>query len=81
VFGNTVDDIAFGPWTWVMTGQSFPDAAAVDYTSKVGTVAAAEEITSMMHLVEADGQWRWFFGTSREALDTLPSDCELGGAG
>jgi hypothetical protein len=77
VFGYAVDDIAFGSWTWAVTGQTYPDAAAVAYREKIGTIAATEEVPSSMHLVEAGGQWRWFFGISRAGLDALPADCQL----
>ena len=77
VFGSTVDSIDFGPWTWAVTGESYADAAEVVYTTKVGTIAAAEETTATMHLVAADGQWRWFFGTSPESLAAMPTDCGL----
>jgi hypothetical protein len=53
----------------------------VDHTSKAGTITKEKNTASTMHLVEVNGQWRWFFGTSREALDALPTDCDLGGAG
>ena len=81
VFGNEVDAIAFGPWTWGVTDESYPDAAAVAYRQEVGTIVEVEEVSSSMHLVEADGQWRWFFGTSEEELATLPVDCDLRGGG
>lgn len=80
VFENAVDDITFGPWIWAVTGQTYADTAAVAYRQKVGTIAAVDEVPTSMHLVEADGQWRWFFGTSAEALAALPTDCELGGS-
>jgi hypothetical protein len=81
VFGNDVDAVAFGPWTWGVTGETYPDAATVDYRQEVGTIVDVDEVASTMHLVEADGQWRWFFGASEEALAALPVDCDLGGAG
>ena len=81
VFANTVDDVTFEPWTWTVNGETYPDAAAVDYRKQVGSIAESEEVATSMHLVEADGQWRWFFGASQEALAALPSDCDLGGMG
>lgn len=77
VFGNHVDEVAFGPWTWAVTGETYPDAAEVAYTTKVGTIAAAEDIASTMHLVASEGQWRWFFGTNQEGLAALPTNCGL----
>jgi hypothetical protein len=79
VFWNTVDSVAFGPWTWDVTGTSYPDAAAVEYRQLAGTIVESEETSSVMHLVEFDGQWRWFFGTSAEDLAALPTDCDLSG--
>ena len=77
VFGYEVDTIAFGSWTWAVTGRTYPVAAAVAYREKIGTLAATEEVPTSMHLVEAGGQWRWFFGVSRTGLDALPTDCLL----
>jgi hypothetical protein len=81
VFSNTVDEVGFGSWTWAVTGKTYPDAAAVAYRQTVGTIADSEEIATSMHLVESEGQWRWFFGTSQEALAALSPDCDLASAG
>ena len=81
VFANTVDDIAFEPWTWTVNGETYPDAATVDYQKQVGTIVETEEVASTMHLVEADGQWRWFLGASQEAVAALPTDCDFDGMG
>lgn len=77
VFGYEVDTITFGSWTWAVTGQTYPAAAAVAYRETIGTIASTEEVPTSMHLVEAGGQWRWFFGVTRTALDALPTDCQL----
>lgn len=81
VFRTAVDEITFGPWIWGVTGRTYPDAAAVAYRQTVGTIAATEEVSAAMHLVAADGQWRWFFGVSPEALAALPAGCDLDPAG
>ena len=81
VFDNAVDAISFAPWTWQVSGATYPNAAAVDYRQTVGTIAQSEEVATSFHLVEVDGQWRWFFGVSRDALAALPTTCDLGGVG
>jgi hypothetical protein len=81
IFRNTVDEVSFGPWTWTVTGETYPDVAAVAFRQMVGTITDSEEIASAMHLVESEGQWRWFFGASQEALADLSPDCDLAGTG
>ena len=78
VFGAEVDEITFGPWTWGVTRETYPDAAAVTYRQMVGAIARTEEVAAAMHLLSAEGQWHWFFGANRAALDALPTDCDLG---
>ena len=48
---------------------------------RIGTIVESEVMATSMHLVEANVQWRWFFGTSGDVLAALPTDCDLGGAG
>jgi hypothetical protein len=81
VFDNAVDAVSFAPWTWQVSGATYPNAAAVDYRQTVGTIVQSEEVATSFHLVEVDGQWRWFFGVSRDALAALPTTCDLSGAG
>lgn len=75
---TVVTDVVFGSWTWAVNGTSYPNAAAVTVSEQTGGASSA--VTSSEHLVEAGGQWRWFFGLSQDAVDAQPTDCDLGGA-
>jgi hypothetical protein len=81
VFANEVDSVTFDSWTWAVNGTTYPLAAEVEYRQTSGTIAKSAEVAATLHLVEVDGQWRWFFGESQEALTALPTDCDLGGVG
>lgn len=55
-----VSSVELGPWTWGVTGTTYPDAAAIAYeqTFADGTVAGG-----ITYLVQDDnGVWRGFFG-------------------
>jgi len=77
VFTTQIIDVTFSPWTWDVTGETFPQAATVSYRQRVGGIAQADEVERLEHLVAAGGQWRWFFGTSREAIGAQSTDCGL----
>jgi hypothetical protein len=77
VFRTDVTEVAFGDWEWAVNGETYL-AAAVSYRQEVGTAAEQEEIEGTAHLVEEDGQYRWFFGISRASLDAQRTDCDLG---
>ena len=71
-------DVSFGPWTWGVTGKAYPEAATVTETQQIGTITSTQAETSTGHLVEADGLWGWFFGSTQEGLAAQPTDCDLG---
>ena len=54
-------------WTWPVTGQTYDRAAAIafvqPYVDPNGQEAWLEDT---MYLVEHQGEWRWFFGSSPE---------------
>lgn len=59
-------DVRFLDWTWAVTGQTYPNAAEISYTQAFADGSVVED---KVRLVEEDGQWRWFFGRSREFVD------------
>ena len=67
-------------WTWPVTGQTYPYAAEISfvqpYVDENGQEAWLED---RMYLVESEGEWRWFFGSSREFVEQAIA--EYGGAG
>jgi hypothetical protein len=54
------------PWTWDVNGTTYWDAATVVYQQPFGDGSVAQ---GQVHLVAVDGQWRWFFGKSRDFVD------------
>ena len=59
--------IRFIPWTWEVTGQSYPYTAEIAYRQ---TLADGTSIRDEVRLVKADdGVWRWFFGRDRDFVE------------
>jgi predicted metalloprotease len=56
------------PWTWGVTGQSYPRAAAVEFAQPYVDEDGNEAwLSDTMYLVQDErGAWRWFFGSSPE---------------
>lgn len=76
VFSTDVSVAKPAPWEWEVTGTTYGIAVAYDYEQEVGTMAEAETVSGTAHLAEDDdGIWRWFFGSSRAAIDALPERC------
>jgi predicted metalloprotease len=63
----TVTGVEFVEWTWAVTGETYADTAEVSYLQPFSVEGTTVEST--VHLVEFDGEWRWFFGRSREFVD------------
>jgi hypothetical protein len=80
VFSTQVLDVSIGPWTWGVTGKAYGNAAAISYTQKIGTMSKSAPVTGTEHLVsdQGDGQFRWFFGLSKEEIAAQPTNCDLG---
>lgn len=75
---TTVDEVRFLDWTWGVNGRAYPDAAEVDQTQEIGPVGGnAEASESTIHLVEEDGIWRWFFGSTAEGVAGLSDSCDI----
>ena len=65
----TVSDVAFGPWTWPVTGKTYARTAAVSFVQPYWVDDERSEVAGVVHLVEEDGEWRWFWGTSRASVN------------
>lgn len=67
---STVTGVEMGPWTWGVTGKTYESAAAVDFTQPYKENGEEKLLEDTMYLVKADdGEWRWFFGGTREFVD------------
>jgi hypothetical protein len=78
IFSTTVDKVDWASWEWKVSGEKFEQSAVVSYSQAIGvTAVSTEQAAGVMHLVQIDGIWRWFFGSSAEGIKSLPSDCGL----
>lgn len=65
----TIDGVVLTPWTWPVTGRTYPQAAEVAYTQRF---AGGQTVQDVVRLVLApDGTWRWFFGRSPEFVEQM----------
>jgi hypothetical protein len=63
----SVTDVQFGPWTWPVTGETYPNTATVTFQQPFADGTVAEDV---VRLVQDDsGEWRWFFGRDRAFVD------------
>jgi uncharacterized protein len=65
----TVDDVAFEPWTWGVTGTEYEDAVTVRYSQPYWVDGVMSEYSGEVHLVQSDDGWGWFFGASAAFVD------------
>lgn len=63
----TVTGVEFVEWAWAVTGETYADTAEVSYVQPFSVEGTTVEST--VHLVAFEGEWRWFFGRSREFVD------------
>lgn len=61
-------DVRFVEWTWDVTGVVYPWTAEVAYRQTFWDGGAETAVDAVVHLVEADGSWRWFFGADMPFL-------------
>jgi hypothetical protein len=66
---SEIVDIDFEDWTWGVTGQEYEHAAAVEFTQPYVENGKKKLLEDTMYLVSVQGDWRWFFGSSREFVD------------
>lgn len=62
----TVTGVEFVDWTWGVTGVTYPNAAEVSYAQEFGN---GERVSEIVHLVEEEGEWHWFFGRSQSFVN------------
>lgn len=63
----TVTGVRFVEWTWEVTGQTYPYTAEVSFLQPFADGSVADEVVRLVQ--DASGEWRWFFGRSREFVD------------
>lgn len=64
---STVTGVRFVSWTWSVTGQTYPYTAEVSFQQPFADGTVVDDV---VRLVQDDkGEWRWFFGRSREFVD------------
>ncbi len=63
----TVTGVRFVEWTWEVTGQTYPYTAEVSFRQPFANGLVADEIVRLVQ--DANGEWRWFFGRSREFVE------------
>jgi hypothetical protein len=55
--------LRFVPWTWEVTGQTYPGAAEVVMRQRHADGTTTDD--SMRLMTDGNGAWRWFFGRDR----------------
>lgn len=58
--------VTYKDWKWAVNGTTYPDAAEVSYTQAFAGGSMTEDV---VHLVEHDDGWCWFFGRDRAWVD------------
>ena len=76
---SEVTGVEIVEWTWAVTGQRYPEAAEVSFEQPYVENGQTKTLQDNMYLVDSGGEWRWFFGNSREFVDTAIA--EFGGRG
>jgi predicted metalloprotease len=57
------------PWTWRVTGTKYPYAAKISFVQPIVDENSQQTwLEDDMYLVQSGGEWRWFFGSSAEAV-------------
>lgn len=64
---STVTGVNFVSWTWPVTGQIYPYTAEVSFTQPFADGTVVEDVVRLVQ--DRNGEWRWFFGRSREFVD------------
>lgn len=66
---NEILEVRFVRWTWGVTGERYRNTAEIDFIQPFGSGNNVTYTEETIRLVEEDGEWRWFFGRSREFVD------------
>ncbi|HEV2087713.1 MAG TPA: neutral zinc metallopeptidase, partial [Cryptosporangiaceae bacterium] len=63
----TVTGVRFVEWTWPVTGQTYPYTAEVSFQQPLADGTVLEDVVRLVQ--DRTGEWRWFFGRSREFVE------------
>jgi hypothetical protein len=64
---SVITGVEFGPWTWAVTGKTYPNTATVSFRQPFADGSTVEDV---VRLVQDDrGEWRWFFGRDRAFVE------------
>lgn len=67
----TITDSKIVSWTWPVTGQTYDRAAEISFEQPYSDANGDRELLKdRMYLVKGEDEWRWFFGSSREFVDS-----------
>jgi len=61
-----VVDVRSEPWTWPVTGRTYPDSVTVQYVQPYWVGGVRTDVPGEVHLVHDGVRWGWFFGASPE---------------
>lgn len=64
-----IREVRFVGWTWGVTGDTYPNTAEIDFVQPFGSGSNVTYVEETVRLVEESGEWRWFFGRSREFVN------------
>ncbi|MGH2558565.1 MAG: neutral zinc metallopeptidase [Thermomicrobiales bacterium] len=64
----TISGVRFVTWTWAVTGKTYHRTAEVSFVQTFWDGGANTALEDVVRLVKTDGEWRWFFGRSREFI-------------
>jgi uncharacterized protein len=56
-------------WTYPVTGKTYPYAAEIEFVQPYVENGEQKQLQDKMYLVDSNGEWRWFFGASKEFVD------------
>jgi hypothetical protein len=81
---STVTDVEFGPWTWEVTGETYPYTATVSFEQPFADGSVVEDVVRLVQ--DQNGEWRWFFGRTRAFVEAqiaayVPPLPQFAGAG
>ncbi len=66
----TVTGVELIPWTWGVTGETYPQTAEIAFTYTLTQNGASSTVAEVVRLVQDDsGEWCWFFGRTRDFVD------------
>jgi hypothetical protein len=64
---STVTGVRFVSWTWAVTGETYPYTAEVSFLQPFTDGSVVQDVVRLVQ--DENGEWRWFFGRSRDFID------------